>query len=97
MSSRGSYHHHPLQLKLELCQAIRGGALRLCDAPKMYSVSRSVIQYWLAKYDRGEIDLDDVAAAVRADREAKIAALERKVGQLTMELDALRTLPSRAS
>lgn len=88
MSSRGSYHHHAPQLKLQVCQEIQSGALRICDAQRKYSVSRGVIQYWLAKHEHGE--MDEITAAALADFRTKVAALECKVGQLTMELDLLR-------
>ena len=45
------------------------------------------------QYDRGELDREEVEASVLAEYEAKIAALERKVGQLTMELDLLKKTP----
>jgi hypothetical protein len=47
----------------------------------------NLIQLWLAQFDRGEPSSDVAEASVIVDYEAKIAALERKVGQLTMELE----------
>lgn len=63
------------------------------DAQKKYSLSANLIQLWLTQYDRGELDGEEVEASVLSDYEAKIAALERKVGQLTMELDLLKKAP----
>jgi hypothetical protein len=54
---------------------------------------KKTFQLWLTQYDRGELDADEVEASVLAEYEAKIAALERKVGQLTMELDLLKKKP----
>ena len=45
---------------------------------------------WLNQFDRGELDSEEVAASTIAEYEVKIAALERKVGQLTMEVDLLK-------
>jgi len=44
---------------------------------------------WLTQFDRGELSNEEVEAALVADYEAKIAALERKVGELrkTRNLD----------
>ncbi|MGH8455426.1 MAG: hypothetical protein ACRETE_00400 [Stenotrophobium sp.] len=42
------------------------------------------------QYDRGELRGEEVEATQTADYESKIAALERKVGQLTMEIDLLK-------
>ncbi len=64
MSSR-SYRCYAPQLKLQVCEEIQSGALRVCDAQRKYGVSRGVIQYWLAKHERGE--MDGIRAAVLAD------------------------------
>ena len=48
---------------------------------------------WLTQFDRGELSNEDAEASVVADYEAKIAALERKVGQLTMELELVKKTP----
>ena len=93
MSSRGPYRRHSAQFKLQLCQEIRSGGLGRRDAQKKYSLSANLIQLWLTQYDRGELDGEEVEATVVADYEAKIAVLERKVGQLTMELDLLKKVP----
>ena len=44
----------------------------------------------MAKYEAGEFDDETAAAEVLAQYEARIAELERKVGQLTMENDLLK-------
>ena len=93
MSSRGPYRRHSPQFKLQLCTDIRGGALGRRDAQKQYRLSVNLIQLWLTQYDRGELNVEDAEASVLADYEAKIAALERKVGQLTMENELLKKTP----
>ncbi len=93
MSSRSPYRRHSPQFKLRMCQEIRSGALGRRDAQKKYSLSDNLVQLWLTQYDRGELDGEEVEASLLADYEAKIAALERKVGQLTMELDLLKKAP----
>ncbi len=97
MSSRGPYRRHSPQFKLQLCNDIRSGALARREAQKKYSLSANLIQLWLTQYDRGELDREKVEASVLADYEAKIAALERKVGQLTMEFDLLKDRHACAS
>lgn len=87
MSSRGPYRRHSPQFKLQLCHDIRSGALGRRDAQKKYSLSANLIQLWLTQFDRGELSSEEAEASAIADYEAKIAALERKVGQLTMELE----------
>ena len=97
MSSRGPYRHHAPQFKLQLCQDIRSGVLSRREAQKKYSLSANLMQLWLTLFDRGELEGDEVEAAAVVDYEAKIAALERKVGQLTMELDLLKKMPAPAA
>lgn len=93
MASRGPYRRHSAQFKLQLCHDIRSGALSRNEARRRYSVSSNLVQLWLTQYDRGELNGEEVEASVLTDYEAKIAALERKVGQLTMELDLLKKTP----
>jgi transposase len=91
--SRGPYRRHTPQFKLQLCSDIRSGTVGRREAQKKYALSANLIQLWLTQYDRGELNAEEVEASVVAEYEAKIAALERKVGQLTMELDLLKKTP----
>lgn len=93
MSKRGPYRRHSAQFKLQLCQEIRSGGLGRRDAQNKYSLSANLIQLWLTQFDRGELTGEEVEAAMAVDYESQIAALERKVGQLTMELDLLKKTP----
>ena len=90
MSVRGPYRRHSPEFKLQLCTDIRDGKLGRREAQKTYQISANLIQLWLSQHDRGELNVEEVAASNMADYEAKIAALERKVGQLTMELDLVK-------
>jgi len=51
----------------------------------------------LTQFDRGELNDEEAEASVIAEYEAHIAALERKVGQLTMELDLVKKLRASRS
>lgn len=90
MSSRGPYRRHAPEFKIQLCQDIRGGAIGRRDAARKYALSTNLIQLWLTQYDRGELGTEEAEASVVAEYEAKIAAHERKVGQLTMEPDLVK-------
>ncbi|NNH85651.1 transposase [Rhizobium laguerreae] len=84
---------------MQLSQDIRSGVIGWRDAQRTYGVSANLIQLWLTQFDRGEINDEEAEASLTAEYEAQIAALERKVGQLTMELDLIkktRKLPVRA-
>jgi transposase len=69
-------------------------------APR-HDLNHSVLVYWLKKYERGDLSEDEQLADQVNEYEAQIAALERKVGRLTMELEALkkglRATPPRPS
>jgi len=101
MKSRGPYRRHSTPFKLQLCQDIRYGVIGRRDAQRTYGVSANLIQLWLTQFDRGALNDEEAEASVIAEYEAHIAALERKVGQLTMELDLVkkhraRRLPATA-
>ncbi|MFC7556612.1 transposase [Pseudoroseomonas wenyumeiae] len=87
MPSRGTYWRHSPQFRLQLCQDIRSGAIGRRDAARHHNLSTNLLQLWLTQYDRGELSSEEAEASIIAEYEARIAALERKVGQLTMELD----------
>ncbi len=93
MSARGPYRRHSPQFKVQLCTDIRAGKLGRREAQKTYQISANLIQLWLTQYDRGELDIEEASAITIAEYEAKIAALERKVGQLTMDLDLAKKTP----
>ncbi len=91
--SRGPYRHHSPHFKLQLCADIRSGILGRREAQKKYKLSANLIQLWLTQFDSGELNQDRAAQSLITEYEAKIAALERKVGQLTMEIDLLKKTP----
>lgn len=53
--------------------------------PSGTASSRNLIRVWVEKYERGEFDDDVEAADLLEHYEARIAALERMVGQLALE------------
>ena len=97
MGMRGPYRRHSPQFKLQVCAHIRAGKVGRREAQKAYNISANLVHMWLAQYDRGELDSEESAANMVPEYEAKIAALERKVGQLTMELDRLKKRRARGS
>jgi transposase-like protein len=90
MPSRSNYRRHAARFKLQVCQDIRSGVLSRSETLKKYKLSNALIQQWMTKFDDGVLDGREDEAPEVNDYEAQIAALERKVGQLTMELDSFR-------
>ena len=93
MTSRGPYRRHSTPFNLQLCQDIRSGVIGRRDAQRSHDISANLIHLWLTQFDRGELTNEEAEASVIAEYEARIAALERKVGQLTMELDLAKRTP----
>lgn len=79
-----------VEFKLQLVRAYLAGEGSLKTLAGRHDLNHSLLIYWLRKYQRGELTDDDHLADHVHEYEAQIAALERKVGQLTMELDALK-------
>lgn len=90
MSRRGSYRHHSAAFALQVCTDIRAGIIGRLKTHKHHDLSANLIQHWLVQYDRGKRRGEEAEASQAADYESKIAARERKVGQLTMEIDLLK-------
>jgi len=87
------YRQHTPEFKLQVCREIRAGELTRLEAQRRYRLSANLIQTWLVRFDKGDLPIDGPDPTVVIEYEAKIAALERKVGQLTMELDLLKKAP----
>lgn len=93
MSSKAPYRRHSPEFKLQLCRELRSGELGRRDAQLKYGLSAALIHTWLTQFDRGDADMLPIDPVLVAEYEARIAALERKVGQLTMELDLQKKAP----
>ncbi len=60
------------------------------ELARKHSLSRNLLRLWVQKYEAGELT-DEVVDAVRiAWAQEQDRQLERKVGQLTMEVDLLK-------
>lgn len=75
---------------MQVCSDIRHGSIGRREAQKRYRLLANLIQHRLTQYDQGGLAVDEADADTIAEYEAKIAALERKVGQLAMELELLK-------
>ena len=67
-----------------------GGGASLNELARRHDLSREPLRIRVRKYEAGEFTGDGPTKADRRAYEAKIAGLERKVGQLTMELDLVK-------
>lgn len=76
------------EVKMEVVQAVESG-LSLAEASRRYEVHPNLIRKWRELYrENGDRAFAGHGNVYR--EEAKIAALERKIGQLTMENEFLK-------
>ena len=85
-----SHRRHSVEFKRQVVQEYLSGEESLHGLAKRHDVCRNLIRVWIEKFEGGAFDEDQEAASLLQDYQAKIAALERKVGQLTMELDLVK-------
>ncbi len=84
------YRTHTVEFKRRLVEEHFGSGAGLSELARRHDISRELLRTWVKKYEAGEFASDGPARPDRRACEAKIAGLERKVGQLTMELDLLK-------
>jgi len=78
------------QFKVQVCADIRSGVLGWRESARHYGIDLSTIGHWLKRYGPKEREMTDNEKSLINEYEAKIAALERKVGELTMEIELLK-------
>ena len=83
------YRTYTIEFKRQLVEEHLGG-VSLTELARRHDISRELLRIWAKKYEAGEFASGGPPKSDRRAYEAKIAGLERKVGQLTMELDLLK-------
>jgi len=83
------HRSYSLELKRQVAQQYLSGEIPLARLARQHDISRNLIRVWIAKYETGEFDDEQVQGDLLARYEARIAELERKVGQLVMKNDLL--------
>lgn len=84
------HRSYSLEFKRQVAQRYLSGEIPLARLARQHDMCRSLIRIWVAKYEAGEFDDEQVQGDVLARYETRIAELERKVGQLVMENDLLK-------
>ncbi len=77
------------EFKLRLVESYLAGDGSLKGLATRAGIDHSLLHYWVKRYQIGELTLDLAREEAITEAELKIAALARKVGQLTMELELL--------
>ncbi len=83
------YRTYTVEFKRRVAEEHLGG-VSLNELARRHDISRELLRTWVKKYEAGEFAGDGPVRPDRRADEAKSAGLERKVGQLTMELDLLK-------
>ncbi len=86
---------YSIAFKRQVAETYLSGEESFHDLARRHDVCRSLIRIWVKKHEAGEFDEEVEAAGLLQEMEASIAALERKVGQLTMENDFLKKASAR--
>jgi len=76
--------------KLKVCQNIDAGAKTVVDICKEYQLQRAIVERWFQLYVSGE--LEKKAGNREAEMEREMQKLQAKIGELTMQNDALKKL-----
>jgi transposase-like protein len=84
------HRRHPIELKIRLAESYLNGEGSLKSIARSHDISHALLTIWVDKYRRGELTDEVDFVDKQRTYEAHIAALERKIGQLTMEIDALK-------
>lgn len=84
------YRRYTTEFKRRVVEAYLAGESSAHGLEKALGVPHSLVHRWAEKYRKGELTLDQQREEQVQEYQLKIAALERKVGQLTMELDLMK-------
>ena len=80
---------YAVEFKRQIAQEYLAGET-LHGLAKRHGISRNLIRIWVEKYEAGALDEDIAAADLLQQYEARIVALERLVGKLSLENEFLK-------
>ena len=79
------YRTYSLEFKRRVAQQYLSGDIALAALARQHDICRSLIRFWVTKFEAGEFDDEVVQAELSGRYEMRIVDLERKVGQLILE------------
>ncbi len=72
--------------KRQVVEELSGGLFTAAQLIRRYDLSQNLLQGWRKAYESGRL----VDAHPESEKDVRIRELERKVGELTMEIDLLK-------
>lgn len=86
---------HSEAFKRQIVEEVLSGQETVVGQARRYDLERQTIYRWIARYRSDGVTGSRPVRSERDDYEARIAALERKVGQLAMENEFLKKTSER--
>ena len=84
------HRSYAIAFKRQIAQEYLSGDETFHSLSRSYGLDRKLIRIWVGKYEAGEFDEAAEPSVALPEYEARVAALERKVGQLTLENEFLK-------
>lgn len=81
---------HTIDFKLRVVREYLGKRAGVAQLARQYELSPNLIRGWVNQHEHGELVSGPGGEVRQKLLEARIAELERKIGQLTMENDLLK-------
>ena len=91
----GRYRRYSVEFKRQVVEEFHAGETPY-HLSKRYNICHKLIPYWAARNDAGAFDSDASVDQLMQQQAARIAALERLVGRLSLENDFLKTASRHA-
>jgi transposase len=89
------HRRYSTEFKIQAVQEYLDGEGSIRSIAVRHGVNHSLLGIWAEKYKRGELSEEVQLTEQVREYESRIAALERKIGQLTMELDLAKKTASQ--
>jgi len=84
------------EFKRQVCEEYLSERAGVAQLSRRHELSPSLIRIWIGKYEQGGYAGDARPSAQEKQLAARVAELERKIGQLTLENDLLKKLEAHA-
>lgn len=88
--------HYSEEFKRQVCEEYLSERAGVAQLSRRHELSPSLIRIWIGKYEQGGFAGDTRPSVHEKQLAARVAELERKIGQLTLENDLLKKLEAHA-